>query len=191
MKIDGCESSLLLPPQWKTVGCLGLEIDFTMGLKLNLERYDKMLLLNYVKLATILSKLINAKSDGTLIAHYCFRNNEMQSEFRDENLTLQWDWDWTWREMETSNCNCWLILNLHIRRTLKCIKSKELVMNQPLTLGLEWNEKDYFLIIFNKSTTFLFCICHSSMPVTILLSVTVLFSVLFCTSRPLLATGLH
>ena len=66
---------------------MSLEIDFTM--ELNLERYDKMLLLNYVKLATILSKLINAKGDGTLIAHYCFRDNEMQSEFRDGNLTLQ------------------------------------------------------------------------------------------------------
>ena len=77
------------------VECLDLEIDFTMELKLNLEGYDKMLLLNYVKLATILSKLINAKSDGTLIAHYCFRNNEMQSEFRDGNLTSQWGRDWT------------------------------------------------------------------------------------------------
>ena len=30
---------------------LGLEIDFTMGLKLNLERYDKTLLLNDAKSA--------------------------------------------------------------------------------------------------------------------------------------------
>ena len=60
-----------------------------MGLKLNLEGYDKMLLLNYVKLATILSKLINAKSDGTLIAHYCFRNNEMQSEVSGWELDLK------------------------------------------------------------------------------------------------------
>ena len=62
-------------------------------------------------------------------------------------------------------------------------------MNQPLTLGLEWNEKDCFLTIFNKSTTTLFCHCHSSsMPVavtatvlfsvTVLLSVTILFSVI-------------
>ena len=36
---------------------------------------------------TILSKLISAKSDDTLLTHYCFRNNEMQSEFRDRNLT--------------------------------------------------------------------------------------------------------
>ena len=59
-----------------------------MGLKLNLEGYDKILLLTYVKLATILSKLINAKSDGTLIAHYCFRNNEMQSEISRSKLDL-------------------------------------------------------------------------------------------------------
>ena len=71
------------------VECLDLEIDFTMGLKLNLERYDKMLLLNYAKLATILSKLINAKSDGTLIAHYCFRNNEMQSEVSGLRLDME------------------------------------------------------------------------------------------------------
>ena len=37
---------------------------------------------------TILSKLISAKSDDTLLTHYCFRNNEMQSEVSGWELDL-------------------------------------------------------------------------------------------------------
>ena len=37
---------------------------------------------------TILSKLISAKSDDTLLAHYCFHNNEMQSEVSGSKLDL-------------------------------------------------------------------------------------------------------
>ena len=48
----------------------------------------------------------------------------------------------------------WLILE----EPWKFIKGREeLVMNRSLALGLEWNEKNCFLTIFDKSTTSLFC----------------------------------
>jgi hypothetical protein len=71
---------------------------------------------------TILSKLTNAKRDDTLIAHYYFRNNEMQSEVSKSELDCTMGLRLDMKRNRNFYFQLLTVTNLHIRRALKMHK---------------------------------------------------------------------